>query len=97
MSVSTQTRLCVQAHVVFAQVGEEAVLLNTESGRYFGLDAIGSRVWLSLTGTATEEQICAELLEEYAVDPGVLRTDIRRLLDQLAQSGLITSVDAVTV
>lgn len=80
----------VQPHVVFALVGEESILLNTDSGQYYGLDLIGTKVWLSLAQGATERQICDELLEEFAVEPDALRADIQSILGQLAQRGLIT-------
>jgi hypothetical protein len=96
MSVSAELRFSVQAHVVVAQVGEEAVILNTDSGRYFGLDAIGARIWRSLAQEPTAEQICADLLGEYDADPSDLRTDVVRLLEQLQACGLIAPTAAIS-
>lgn len=91
MSVPAQPRFRVPASVVVAQVGEESILLNTASGRYYGLDPIGTSIWHALTNQPTVEQICAALLAEYDAEPDQLCADIERLLERLEACGLIAS------
>jgi hypothetical protein len=76
--------------VVFAELGDEAVLLNTDSGVYFGLDGVGTRIWTLLAEGMSEEQIHAQLLTEYAVDADQLGRDIAHLLRRLQDGGLLT-------
>lgn len=91
MSASAQPESAVQPHVVFAQLGDESILLNTTTGLYFGLDPIGTSIWIRLSEGANDEQIHAALLAEYDVDAEVLRSDLRRLLGELRGRGLISS------
>jgi len=75
--------------VVFRNLSEEAVLLNLSTGNYFGLDEIGTRVWNLLAENASIEKIVEILLGEYDVTEQVLRSDLRALLGQLQEKGLI--------
>jgi hypothetical protein len=74
--------------VITARLEEETVLLNVETGIYFGFDALGTRIWGLLAVGATEEEIFTQLLEEYDVAPERLRRDLVAFLDQLADKGL---------
>jgi hypothetical protein len=65
------------------------VLLDLESGVYFGLDEVGTRVWTLLLERGTPAAVCDALREEFEVDPGVLAGDVLRLVGELQQNGLV--------
>jgi hypothetical protein len=67
----------------------EAVLLNLESADYFGLDAVGARMWVVATSSPTLEDAFETLRGEYDVDGERLRRDLTALLDRLQRRGLI--------
>ncbi len=90
MSATTQPKFTVQPHVVFAQVGDESILLNTGTGLYFGLDPVGTSIWMRLSEGATDEQIHTDLLAEYDVSAQELWADLERLLGELHDRGLIS-------
>jgi hypothetical protein len=75
--------------VVFRQLEDGAVLLDLESGVYFGLDEVGTRVWTLLLERGTPAAVCDALREEFEVDPGVLAGDVLRLVGELQQNGLV--------
>lgn len=79
--------------VVAADVGNELVLLDIETGIYFGLDAVGARVWQMLTDGRARDEIVANLLQEYEVEEEQLRGDLEILLSQLAERGLVQLLD----
>jgi Coenzyme PQQ synthesis protein D (PqqD) len=64
-------------------------LLNLETERYFGLDAVGTRMWQVVTEAATVEAAVARLVEEYDAPLETLRTDLTNLLQHLVDNGLI--------
>lgn len=68
----------------------EAVLLDTEGGAYFGLNAVGTRVW-ELIGAAgtTRAGLLEALLSELDVTPEVLERDLTELLSGLEKRKLI--------
>jgi hypothetical protein len=75
--------------VLFHEVGGEAVILNLESGKYFGLDEVGTRMWVLLSEHGAVEPVLRVLLEEYDVEEERLRADLLKLIDDLASHGLL--------
>jgi len=70
-------------------VGGESVILDLESGRYFGLNSMGARM-VALLSTSDSIQAAHEsLLREYDVDSKRLRQDLDNLIQQLLEHGLI--------
>ena len=72
------------------QTGDEAVLLDLASEHYFGLNAVGTRVWRLLEQDPDVQAAFATLLTEYDVAPEQLERDLLVLLEQLSQAGLVT-------
>ena len=85
---ATQRGLVLNETVVSAELDDELVLLNVETGIYFGLDAIGSRIWRLLAQGAAEGDIFDRLLAEYDVEPAQLRSDLSGFLKVLTAKGL---------
>jgi hypothetical protein len=78
---------------VSAQLDGEAVLLNVDSGVYFGLDSVGTRIWELLSVGASEADIFDRLLDEYQVDAQQLRVDLAGFLDILVSKNLVRAAD----
>lgn len=72
------------------QVGDETVLLDLASGNYYGLDAVGARMWQLLGEGRTLPEICDALLVEYEVTREALERDLERLVTELGEKGLLT-------
>lgn len=87
--VTLQSRVRVPDTTATRLVDDELVLLNLESGIYFGLDSTGTRMWQLVTGAAVVRDAYVALLDEYDVEPARLETDLVGLLDELAARGLL--------
>lgn len=75
--------------VLFRELEGESVLLDLDSERYYGLDDVGTRMWLALTRNETVQEAYEDLLGEYDVDPQRLQRDLLALLDRLEEHGLL--------
>ena len=75
--------------VVYAELDNEAVLLNVTTGMYFGLDAIGTRIWALVVSGTSHEQIVEALLAGYDVPRDVLESDVTEFLSDLNAHGLV--------
>lgn len=82
----------VSSSVVSADLDDETVLLNIDSGIYYGLDPVGTRIWELLVNGLDEDAIVQALLAEYDVPSHVLRDDVIEFLNTLEQRQLISSV-----
>lgn len=76
-------------HQVSCDVSGEAVILNLKSGVYYGLDALGARIWDLIQEPMTVGRIQATLLKEYDVQPDRCERDLLALLQKLADAGLV--------
>jgi hypothetical protein len=77
------------AEVLVQAVGDEAVLLNLATERYFGLDPVGTRIWTLLSQDPRLEQAFDALCAEYEVEPARLEADLLDLIGQLAEAKLV--------
>ncbi len=82
-------RLRVSDDVVFRELDGESVLLNLDSGTYFGLDEVGTRFWQLIEQDERVDVALATLEQEYDVPVDVLRADVERLVSALVGKGLM--------
>ena len=74
--------------VLFRQLGDEAVLLDLDTQRYFGLDEVGSRLWELLTEDDRLASARDAILQEFDTDAETLDRDLEAFLGQLLDRGL---------
>ena len=89
MTISFSDRVVVPDGVLISHLQEEAVILNLESERYFGLDDVGTRFLTVLTSSESIEAAHQQLAAEYQVDPQDLRHDLLALVEKLIDQGLL--------
>jgi len=79
---------------VFSDLGDEVAILDLKSGTYYGLDAVGARIWGLIQEPRTVEEIHNTLISEYEVEPHRCKLDLIMLLQDLAEQELIEIRDA---
>ena len=92
LQAAERTLTCSDS-VVCAELDGESVLLNVETGIYFGLDTLGTRIWTLLSAGATETQLTDTLLEEYDTTRSQLEKDLATFLGTLHAKALIAASD----
>jgi hypothetical protein len=80
----------IPSQVMARQVGDETVILDLQSGTYFGLDPVGARIWQLIGEGRTFGEICDTLLDEYEVAREVLERDVNELAEKLLAQKLIS-------
>jgi hypothetical protein len=83
------SKLSAAPDVLFQELGTESVFLDLKSGRYFGLDEVGTRMWQLLTTAESVQASYVKLLAEYDVDAERLRKDLEDLVGKLLELGLV--------
>ena len=89
MKISFAQRVSIPADVLISNLQNESVILNLNTEQYFGLDEVGTRFFSLLTTSDTIQIAYAALLEEYEVEPELLRQDLTDLLEKLSEQGLV--------
>ncbi len=83
------SRVRAADNVVFRNLDGEAVLLNLDTGVYFGLDRVGTRIWELLDGASTLGDVLTGIVAEFDVDCDRAERDLVDLVQQLAGKGLV--------
>jgi hypothetical protein len=88
-SIDMSDTIVATSEQVSCDVEGEAAILNLKNGVYYGLNPIGARIWTLIQEPRQVGQLRDQLLSEYEVDAARLETDVRQLLADLAEHGLI--------
>ena len=89
MDIPFGMKASVSPDVLIQELQGESVLLNIRTGRYFGLDDVGTRMWAVLTTAESLQAAYDTLLAEYEVDGQRLERDFRTLVGNLVEHGLV--------
>lgn len=82
-------RVTIAPEVLFCDLDDEAVLLHTGAGQYYGLDAVALRMWQALAEHPRLGDAHAVLAAEFDVDPGPLWEDLLAFVRKLAGFDLL--------
>lgn len=77
---------------VSTALGDETVILGMGDGVYYGLDAVGTRLWALLATPRRVSQLVGTITEEFDVTPEQCERDVLALLDELAKRRLVREV-----
>ena len=73
-----------------------AVLRETRTGRYIGLDEVGTRIWQLLTELKEPSQVVTAMRAEYDVPRERLEKDLAQFLQQCRSHGLLAPAEPPT-
>ena len=82
----------IGAWVTAVELDGESVLYDETSGGLHLLDAVATIVWTRFDGTATLDDLAAELSETFATDQARVRGDLVAFARQLGHQHLLAGV-----
>lgn len=88
-TIDFDQKIAVPDNVLFRELDGEAVILNLDDESYYGLDDVGTRMWIVVELSKTIGDAHAQLLTEYDVDAERLKADMIDLVQELCDRGLI--------
>lgn len=89
MDVTLSHRFTRSADVLSQEVGDEAVLLDLSSEKYFGLNPVGRRIWELLQDHPALADVHRLLCAEFEADPSRIEADLITLVAHLHAAGLL--------
>lgn len=89
--VSLTSRARVPDGIVFQSLHDELVLLNLHTGTYFGLNAVGARMWqlIQVHQEAPLNNVLDALVDEYNVRRDRCTGDLLKLAARLEENRLL--------
>ncbi|GAB4432333.1 MAG: hypothetical protein Kow0031_13740 [Anaerolineae bacterium] len=70
-------------------VGEEAILINLNTGAYYTLNDTGTMFWELIDGRRTISDCAAEIAREYGVETAMVAEDLLELAGEFHAEGLV--------
>lgn len=87
--LSNQTVVVATRDEVSCKLGEEAAILGLKNSVYYGLNAVGARIWELLREPKSLEEVQSTILNEYDVSLEQAEGDLRQFLRGMMAEGLI--------
>lgn len=87
--ISPDTIISRIMEVVAAEMDGETVMISIESGKYYGMDIIGSRIWELLETPKSVADVVRILGEEYEIKQQQCEADVLDFLKYLQKEGLV--------
>ena len=76
-------------HAVESRVGDETVILHLQSGTYFGLDLMGTHIWISLKEGVGFNAICETITDDYDTSLETVKDDLKQLVANLVEHDIL--------
>ena len=89
-SIDPATLLSRPANLAVSEIDGEMVILNLDSGHFFQLNQVGSRIWEALETPLTMVELCRAMVQRFDVDPDTCRRDCEAFVDALSAHALVT-------
>ena len=84
------TRIHLNQELLSSEIDGETIMMSVENGKYYGLNAVASRIWELVKEEPLFSEIIAQLTTEFNVDKTVCQNDTEDFILQLAENKLIT-------
>jgi hypothetical protein len=88
-AIDVHSVVVVSKQQLASSIGAETVILGLTAGRYYGVDAVGARVWQLIQEPRRVADVRDAIVAEYAVDPAVCEADLLKLLASMRDAHLI--------
>ena len=85
-------RYKINPSFIIKKIQDDVVLLNVDTGDYFGLNNVGADFLNLIDGIKSVDDIIYEMFKEYDIDRKTIETDISELCDSLEENNIILKV-----
>jgi len=85
MRLSLSTKVVQNAKMMHAVAGDEVMMMDVAGGNYYGLDAIGARIWALIAQPVTLGSVCGRLTSEYDVKEDVCQNEVLTFVEELVE------------
>ena len=87
--IVSETILKRKQNQLFSEIDGEVVMLSVENSEYYGMDAVGSRIWQLLEKEISFKNLIETLQDEYDVSEEQCKADTLTFLEQLFEKKLV--------
>jgi len=89
MHISSDSVFQRNTDIVSSEFDGETVMMDTSFEKYFGMRAVGTRIWQLLESDQTLSSLCEVLTQEYEVEAEQCMQDILPFIEDLLKQEMI--------
>jgi hypothetical protein len=89
MKLTPDSVVVVSKDQMASDIAGETVILGMSAGRYYGLDAVGARIWQLIQTPTSVADLRRTIVSEYEVAPERCEADLLQLLEKMLAAGLV--------
>jgi hypothetical protein len=91
--ISLDTIVVASKNQVAADLNDEVVILSLSEGQYYGLNAVGAKIWAAIQSPTPVAEVLDQLLRDYPdVESERCTRETLALLEQMLQASIIEIV-----
>ena len=79
-----------EGNFLISQLGQELVLMDTKTGDYLGINAVGTHIWNLLAGSKSVQELVADLISRFEVPEAQCKTEVEQFLSDLEKRKMIS-------
>lgn len=87
--ITTKSTIRRNEEIDQAEIDREIVMMSIDTGEYYGLNSVASRIWEIIEKPLRTGDICDRLVREYQVTDEVCQKDVIDFLNHMAKSNII--------
>lgn len=95
--ISRKDTISASSDLMIAELEGEAVLLDMQSGRYFGLNEVGTQIWEMAQEPCLVEEVIMALEGYYEIPASQLEQDVMAFLHDMMSRQLIVVSSVVEI
>ncbi|MFN5146920.1 MAG: PqqD family protein [Bacteroidota bacterium] len=79
-----------EGNFLISQLGQELVLMDTKTGDYLGINAVGTHIWNLLAGSKSVQELVADLISRFEVTESQCQTEVENFLSDLEKRKMVS-------
>lgn len=92
-TLSLQSIIKRNPGLVSSEIDSERIMMNVQTGEYFGLDSVGNRIWELIENPIRLSNLIEILINEFDVTQEQCETDTMEFIKQLLDKELVIITD----
>jgi len=89
MKIASASVVVASKEQLSTPAGDEVFIAGLREGNYYALDSVGARVWELVQTPVAVTELTQRITEEYDVSAERCEADLLKLLDAMAEQGLL--------
>ena len=93
MTITVTQKVVLAENIIVENLEQDSVLLNLDTLTYISQDDVGTHMFNVLTTSESIDSAFKTLLEDYQIEPELLKKDLFDYIEQLIEQGLVKIED----